>query len=227
MGTPSLLLAAFMLISSAIDTGQLYQTFRLEQRWKLTRCRALMAGGNLLKSTLLGAVIQPADRRSGSWARQAGCRWLWAWGAWMGFNLLLMVVFGLHRAASSASSSRWRTNPQGRVTAACSAAASRDEGRSAWTAAAGSARQLPFTGFRRGQARGFLTRALPAALAPEGRGRARASWAISFNAPLAGMITISLAGFALLGWLSTRSWFYGAGRAAQPRFYRALIAESA
>src|SRR5574337_336004 len=92
------LLACFALISGVIDLpAALYQTFRLEQRFGFNQMTLRLWLADLLKSTLLGAVIGLPIAALMLWLMGAAGRlwWLWAWEIWMGFNLLLMVVFPL------------------------------------------------------------------------------------------------------------------------------------
>jgi hypothetical protein len=41
--------------------------------------------------------------------------WLWAWAVWMGFNLLLMVIYPTFIAPLFNNSSRWKTKPSKRA----------------------------------------------------------------------------------------------------------------
>lgn len=92
------LLACFVLIGGAIDLPvALYQTFVIEQRFGFNQMTPRLWLADLLKSTLLGAVIGLPIAALILWLMGAAgpLWWLWAWGTWMGFNLLLMVVFPL------------------------------------------------------------------------------------------------------------------------------------
>jgi hypothetical protein len=70
---------------------------------------------DLLKSLLLGALIGLPIAAAVLWlmGSAGGLWWLWAWGLWMGFNLLLMVVYPTFIARCSTSSSRWPDVAQG------------------------------------------------------------------------------------------------------------------
>lgn len=90
------LLSAFALISGLLDLPfTLWQTFRLEERFgfnKMTWRLWLLDGA---KSLLLGALIGLPIAALMLWLMGAAGNlwWLWAWGAWMAFNLLLMLVY--------------------------------------------------------------------------------------------------------------------------------------
>ena len=90
------LLAAFVLISSLIDLpSTLYQTFVIEQRFGFNQMTLPLWLGDLLKSTLIGTLIGLPIAALMLWLMGAAGSlwWLWAWAVWMGFNLLLMVVY--------------------------------------------------------------------------------------------------------------------------------------
>ena len=90
------LLAAFTLISSLIDLPlALYQTFVLEERFGFNKMTFKLWLADLFKSTLVGAAIGLPLAALVLWLMGASGHlwWLWAWCVWMGFNLLLMVVY--------------------------------------------------------------------------------------------------------------------------------------
>ena len=90
------LLAAFVLTSAALDLPfELYSTFRLEQRFGFNRSTPRLFVTDLLKSAAVGALIGLPLAALVLWLMGAagGLWWLWAWGAWVGFNLLIMVVY--------------------------------------------------------------------------------------------------------------------------------------
>ena len=90
------LLAAFALINGVIDLPlTLYQTFVLEQRYGFNQMSLRLWLADLAKSLLLGALIGLPIAAAVLWlmGSAGGLWWLWAWGLWMGFNLLLMVVY--------------------------------------------------------------------------------------------------------------------------------------
>ena len=90
------LLAAFALIGSALDLPfELYSTFRIEQRFGFNRMTVRLFIADLLKNTLVGVLIGLPLAALILWLMGAAgpLWWLWAWGAWMAFNLLLLVIY--------------------------------------------------------------------------------------------------------------------------------------
>jgi STE24 endopeptidase len=96
MGQQLALLAAFALIGGLIELPlTLHQTFGIEARFgfnKMTRGLWLM---DLFKSIAVGALIGLPIAALILWLMGAAGSlwWLWAWGVWMGFNLLLLMVY--------------------------------------------------------------------------------------------------------------------------------------
>ena len=90
------LLVSFTLVSALLDLPfELYSTFRLEQRFGFNRTTPKLFVIDLLKNALVGALIGLPLAALVLWIMGAtgGLWWLWAWGAWVGFNLLIMVVY--------------------------------------------------------------------------------------------------------------------------------------
>ena len=90
------LLASFAVISAVIELPlSLYQTFKLEQRFGFNQMTLGLWLGDLLKSTLVGAIIGLPLAALILWLMGATgpLWWLWAWAVWTGFNLLLMWIF--------------------------------------------------------------------------------------------------------------------------------------
>jgi STE24 endopeptidase len=96
MGYQLALLVGFTLVSAVLDLPfELYSTFRLEQRFGFNRTTPKLFVIDLLKNALVGALIGLPLAALVLWIMGAtgGLWWLWAWGAWVGFNLLIMVVY--------------------------------------------------------------------------------------------------------------------------------------
>ncbi|CAN7241640.1 M48 family metallopeptidase [Rhizobacter sp. LjRoot28] len=96
MGYQLALLAAFSLISTLLDLPfELYDTFRLEQRFGFNRMTWRLYLADAVKSLLVGVVIGLPIAALILWIMGAtgSLWWLWAWGAWMGFNLLALVLY--------------------------------------------------------------------------------------------------------------------------------------
>ena len=90
------LLAAFALIGSVLDLPfELYSTFRIEQRFGFNRMTPKLFVADLLKNTAVGALIGLPLAALILWIMGAAGTlwWLWAWGAWMAFNLVLLVLY--------------------------------------------------------------------------------------------------------------------------------------
>jgi STE24 endopeptidase len=90
------LLAAFALIGAALDLPfELVSTFRIEQRFGFNRITPRLFVTDLLKNTLVGAAIGLPLAALILWLMGAAGSlwWLWAWGAWMAFNLVLLVLY--------------------------------------------------------------------------------------------------------------------------------------
>jgi STE24 endopeptidase len=90
------LLAAFMLIGGLLDMPfELWSTFRIEQRFGFNRMTWRLyladAAKGLLVAALLGlplaALVLWIMGAAGAWW------WLWAWVAWVGFQLLVLVLY--------------------------------------------------------------------------------------------------------------------------------------
>jgi len=90
------LLVAFTLIGALIELPwELYNTFRLEQRFGFNRTTLKLYVLDALKGALVGALIGLPIAALILWLMGAAgaAWWLWAWGAWVGFNLLIMVLY--------------------------------------------------------------------------------------------------------------------------------------
>ena len=90
------LLAAFFLINGLLELPLgWFQTFRLEERFGFNKSTIGLWLGDIVKGTVMAAGIGLPRAARGVWLMQvAGSRrCLWAWGIWVVFNLLLMVIF--------------------------------------------------------------------------------------------------------------------------------------
>ena len=96
MGYQLGLVAAFVLIGALLDLPwELWNTFRIEQAFGFNRTTLGLYFGDMAKGLALGLVLGLPLLALILWLMgAAGPRWwLWAWGAWMGFNLLVMVIY--------------------------------------------------------------------------------------------------------------------------------------
>ena len=90
------LLAGFMVIGSVLDLPfTLYRTFVLEQHFGFNKTTPKLWLQDLLKSTLVGSVIGLPIAALVVWMMGAtgAYWWVWTWGVWMGFNLLMLLVY--------------------------------------------------------------------------------------------------------------------------------------
>ena len=96
MGQQLALLAAFFLINALLELPLgWYQTFRLEERFGFNKSTLGLWLADLAKGAVMAAVIGLPLAALFLWLmQQAGnLWWLWAWGIWVVFNLLMMVIF--------------------------------------------------------------------------------------------------------------------------------------
>jgi STE24 endopeptidase len=96
MGQQLALLGAFVVIGGLIDLPlSWYQTFVLEQRFGFNKMTLKLWLADLAKSSLIGALIGLPIAALILWmmAATGSLWWLWAWMFWMGFNLLLLVIY--------------------------------------------------------------------------------------------------------------------------------------
>jgi len=90
------LLAAFAVIGGIIELPlEWYSTFRIEQRFGFNRMTLGLWVADIVKGTLVGALIGLPLAALILWIMGAtgGLWWLWAWGAWVAFNLVLLVLY--------------------------------------------------------------------------------------------------------------------------------------
>ena len=90
------LLAAFAVIGGVLDLPfTLYSTFRIEERFGFNKMTLKLWLADLVKATLVGAAVGLPVVALILWLMgSAGSLWwLWAWSAWMGFNLLALVLY--------------------------------------------------------------------------------------------------------------------------------------
>jgi STE24 endopeptidase len=96
LGYQLVLLGAFMAIGGLIDLPlEAWNTFRIEQKHGFNRMTWRMWLGDQLKQALVGVLIGAPIAALILWLMgAAGAQWwLWAWAAWVAFSLLLMVIF--------------------------------------------------------------------------------------------------------------------------------------
>ena len=218
------LLAAFALIGGLLDLPfTLWQTFRLEERFGFNKMTFKLWLADAVKGTLLGALIGLPIAALILWLMGAAGNlwWLWAWAVWMGFNLLLMLVYPTFIAPLF---NKFKplddATLQARVTALMQRCGFAAKGLFVMDGSRRSAHaNAYFTGFGASKRVVFydtLLRQLNAgeveAVLAHELGHFKRRHIVK---RMAAMFALSLAGFALLGWVSGQSWFY-AGLGVQP-----------
>jgi STE24 endopeptidase len=211
------LLAAFAFISGAAELPlTLYQTFVIEERFGFNKMSMKLWLADLVKSTLLGAAIGLPIAALILWLMGAtgSLWWLWAWAVWMGFNLLLLVIYPTFIAPLFNKFKPLDDETlKARVTELMRRCGFAAKGLFVMDGSKRSAHaNAYFTGFGAAKRVVFydtlLSKLSPgevdAVLAHE-LGHFKHKHIIK---RIAGMFALSLAGFALLGWLSGQTWFY-------------------
>ncbi len=211
------LLGGFALISGLIDLPlTLYQTFVIEQRFGFNKMTLRLWWFDLLKSTLMGVVIGLPIAALILWLMGSAGPfwWLWAWGVWMAFNLLLLLIYPTFIAPlfnkfqpleDESLKSRVTTLMQ-----RCGFAAKglfvmdgskRSAHANAYFTGFGASKRVVFYDTLLGQ---LEPAEVEAVLAHE-LGHFKHRHVLK---RIASLFALSLVGFALLGWLSGQTWFY-------------------
>jgi STE24 endopeptidase len=211
------LLASFALIGGVLELPfDLYATFRIEQRYGFNRMTWRLYAADLVKGVLLGALIGLPVAALILWimGSAGGTWWLWAWGAWMAFNVLALVLYPtviapLFNRFEPLDDATLRERVQALMARAGFAAkglfvmdgSRRSAHANAYFTGFGAAKRVVFFDT-------LLAKLQPAeveAVLAHELGHFRHRHVLK---RLATLCALSLAGFALLGWLATRSWFY-------------------
>ena len=218
------LLAGFAVISGAAELPlALYQTFVIEERFGFNKMSLRLWLADLAKSTAIGALIGLPIAALILWLMGAAGSlwWLWAWAAWMGFNLLLLVVYPTFIAPMFNKFKPLDDETlKARVTALMQRCGFAAKGLFVMDGSKRSAHaNAYFTGFGAAKRVVFYDTLL-AKLSPGEVDAVLAHELGHFKHKhiikrIAGLFALSLAGFALLGWLSTQAWFY-TGLGVQP-----------
>jgi STE24 endopeptidase len=90
------LLSAFSVIGGVLELPlEAYSTFRIEQRFGFNRMTVGLWLADMAKGALVGALIGLPLAALILWimAASGGMWWLWAWVAWVAFNLVLLVLY--------------------------------------------------------------------------------------------------------------------------------------
>ena len=213
------LLGAFVVVSALIDLPlELYTTFRIEQRFGFNRMTWRLYVADMLKGAAVGLAIGTPVAALILWIMGAtgALWWLWAWAAWMGFNLAALVLYPtviapLFNKFEPLADKSLEQRVQA-LMARCGFASKglfvmdgskRSAHANAYFTGFGAAKRVVFFDTLLGK---LSPGEVEAVLAHE-LGHFKHKHVIK---RVLSMFAISLAGFALLGWLSTRGWFYGA-----------------
>ena len=211
------LLAAFAVIGGVLELPfTLYSTFRIEERFGFNKMTFKLWLADLVKGTLVGMVIGLPIVALILWLMGSAGRlwWLWAWVTWMGFNLLILVLYPtviapLFNKFKPLDDETLKV----RVTALMQRCGFAAKGLFVMDGSKRSAHaNAYFTGFGAAKRVVFYDTLLKqlspgevdAVLAHE-LGHFKHKHIIK---RIAGMFAMSLAGFALLGWLSSQVWFF-------------------
>ncbi len=211
------LLGSFAVIGGLITLPLgWYATFRIEERFGFNKMTISLWLGDLLKGTLVGALIGLPIAALVLWLMGAAgpAWWLWAWGAWMVFNLLALVLYPTVIAPMfnkfeplSDETLRARVNA---LMQRCGFAAKglfvmdgskRSAHANAYFTGFGAAKRVVFFDTLLKQ---LSPDEIDAVLAHE-LGHYKRRHIIK---RIVLMFALSLAGFALLGWVSSQAWFY-------------------
>ena len=211
------LLTAFAIISSALDLPfTLYSTFKIEERFGFNKMTFKLWLTDMVKGVLVGAVIGLPIVALILWLMSSAGSlwWLWAWCTWMGFNLLVLVLYPTVIAPMFNKFKPLDDETlKARVTALMQRCGFAAKGLFVMDGSKRSAHaNAYFTGFGASKRVVFYDTLLKqlspaevdAVLAHE-LGHFKHKHIIK---RIIGMFAMSLAGFALLGWLSSQIWFY-------------------
>jgi STE24 endopeptidase len=211
------LVAAFVAIGSVLDLPfELYSTFGLEQRFGFNRMTWRLWLIDALKSIALGLVVGLGLLAAVLWIMAATGRpwWLWAWAAWMAISFAAQIIVPTVIAPLFNRFEEMQDAPlKARIQALMTRAGFAARGLFVMDGSRRSAHaNAYFTGFGKAKRVVFfdtlLARLAPAeveaVLAHElGHFKLR-----HIRKRVVGMAAMTLGFFALLGWLSTRAWFY-------------------
>ena len=227
---PLALLVVFAAINALIELPvSLYQTFVIEERFGFNKMTLRLWLGDLLKSTLVSSVIGVPLAALVLWLMQAtgSLWWLWTWALWMGFSLLMLVIyptviaplFNKFQPLQDESLTERVTQLMARCGFAAKGLFVMDGSRRSAHANA------YFTGFGAAKRVVFFDTLLQQLTPPEVEavlahelGHFKHRHIIK---RIAGLFAASLAGLALLGWLSQQAWFY-AGLGVAPNLPPAM-----
>ena len=211
------LFVSFAVIGSIIELPfTLYQTFVIEERFGFNKMTFKLWLADGIKSSLIGALIGLPLAALILWLMGAAGSlwWLWTWCVWMGFNLLLLVLYPTVIAPMFNKFKPLEDETlKARVTALMQRCGFAAKGLFVMDGSKRSGHaNAYFTGFGASKRVVFYDTLL-AKLSPAEVDAVLAHELGHFKHKhvikrIVAMFAMSLAGFALLGWLSTQVWFY-------------------
>jgi STE24 endopeptidase len=211
------LLAAFVLIGGLLDVPfTLYQNFAIEERFGFNKLTLQLWLQDALKSSLVGALVGLPIAALILWLMQSAGSlwWLWTWCVWMGFNLLMLVIYPTVIAPLFNKFVPLEDESlKARVTTLMQRCGFSAKGLFVMDGSKRSAHaNAYFTGFGAAKRVVFfdtlLSKLTPAevdAVLAHELGHFKHKHVIQ---RIVGLFALSLLGFALLGWLSQQVWFY-------------------
>jgi STE24 endopeptidase len=211
------LLGCFAVIGGLLELPfSLYQTFVIEERFGFNKITWKLWLGDLVKGVVLGTLIGLPIAALILWLMGAAGAWwwLWAWGVWMAFNLLLLVIYPTFIAPLFNKFQPLEDETlKARVTALMARCGFAAKGLFVMDGSKRSAHaNAYFTGFGAAKRVVFydtlLSKLSPAevdAVLAHELGHFKHKHIVK---RIVALFALSLAGFALLGWLATRTWFY-------------------
>ena len=218
------LLASFFVVSGLLELPfELYATFRIEERFGFNRTHWRLYVADQLKGIVVGALIGLPLAALVLWimAATGPLWWLWAWATWMAVGFAAQIVYPtfiapLFNRFEELSDPSVKTMAQAlmaRVGFAAKGLFVMDGSRRSAHANA------YFTGFGKAKRVVFFDTLL-ARLAPAEIEAVLAHELGHFKLHhirkrIVSMALLTLAFFALLGWLSTRVWFFTASHRAE------------
>ncbi len=211
------LVAAFAVIGGLLTLPLAWwSTFRIEERFGFNKMSLGLWLGDLLKNALVGGLIGLPVVALVLWLMGAAgpTWWLWAWGVWMGFNLLLLVLYPtLIAPLFNKFEPLQDESLKARVNALMQRCGFAAKGLFVMDGSKRSAHaNAYFTGFGAAKRVVFFDTLLQQLSPPEidavlahelGHYKRR-----HIVQRVGLMFALSFVGFALLGWLSNQAWFY-------------------
>jgi STE24 endopeptidase len=211
------LLVAFASIGGLLELPfDLYGTFRLEARFGFNRITWRLYIADMLKGLALGAVIGLPFAALVLWimARSGGLWWLWTWGAWVAFMLVMQVLgptviaplfnrFEPLRDESLKQRIQSLMNRCGFTSKGLFVmdGSKRSAHANAYFTGFGAVKRVVFFDTLLGK----LTPAEVEAVLAHELGHLKHKHVLKY---IVSRLIVSLAGLALLGWLASRMWFY-------------------